>query len=730
MRALSGAPQIICLPLLALLLASCTPETTPTAPTPAPPTNDPQCPGRVPSDPPWVCRKGPEKTIAPTPTTDNVDLPSPAAITSPTPRQLASSTEDEAVSNTEQKVLDFWEEDHPPGDSEPPYSPVWHAVWNAIAMYPDQAEAEGWWWKLPYYMALAGEGDLAANIYASQIEDALNGEGASPGGLPEWFQSGESTTHYITPHFELYIEEVSVPGSESAYLVNLGGLRDIDTPGSSCILVLQRDGKFTSTVLYNGFPPFGFFIALRNPSRCSAMDVTGDDTKEVLVDHWYGGHVGATTIVVFGLSSGTPQVMPFGPARQDRLQVSNGSIDSSTVPGTGIHTTELLGACDGYATRHFQWNGAWFEQTEGAIHDLSSPYSDCSNWIMSFAAVLPPAQAYSAYEEAFAWYQPRSKGKLEMLEELRVLQGLSAAYAGDSALAISTFQDIAESPLVPQSVWIQAARGFLHIYTSPADLYRACSTLNIVAPYYAEYSAEPVQLYLCSHRMALERTVALAFSRSPLAQLRQALVQAGVEILSNGWFDFDGDKRDEWWFVLRHPPAQDAELWVSVQSTSGVRALFVSVVSGGADLSAPFRPQLPVEVLSESGSLATVEIVRHPRSGEPFLVLHDVPEPDPIGQALTEFKQLRNALIMGEDPVEIYARLKEFDQQWAACPFETMDEYGSISMVYDCASYFYSLGLAAELAGDEAGAIGQYQRLVNLYPDRPLAQLALLKLAP
>jgi hypothetical protein len=254
--------------------------------------------------------------------------------------------------------------------------------------------------------------------------------------------------------------------------------------------------------------------------------------------------------------------------------------------------------------------------------------------------------------------------------------------------------------------------------------------VNITVAYYSEYAPEPVHLYLCSHRAALEHTVANVFAGTSLAQLKARLSEAGVHVLSDGWFDFDGDNREEWWFVVRHPEEENTELWVSIQSPRGIRSLFASTLPGGANLSAPFAQQLPVELLNEWGSPASLEIVREPESGEPHLLLRDIEYSDPAKEALIQFRQLRDSLISGGDPAQIYHSLKELDTQWGGCPFETEDADGTVHSVYDCASYTYMLGLAAELAGDNVAALDYYRSVVADYRDRPLSDLATLKLTP
>ena len=253
----------------------------------------------------------------------------------------------DAISKMERNVVDYMGGGLSSQDLDPPYSPVWLAVWTAMATNPQRAAAEGWNWKLPYFLALAGEVDLAAQIYAAAAEDALNEEGVMPEQLTSWFVSGQSNTTYLTPQFELAVEPLTVPGRDGAYLLQIGELHDIDTPGSSCWLLLNAAGQFTLNLLHNGFPQDGFSITMRNPTGCYAKDVTGDHLPEIIVDHYSGGHVGTTTIKLFDLSTGTATVMPFTPASHDQLELWNGGLPQSNQPPLGIRTWDSLNSCDG-----------------------------------------------------------------------------------------------------------------------------------------------------------------------------------------------------------------------------------------------------------------------------------------------------------------------------------------------------------------------------------------------
>jgi len=143
-------------------------------------------------------------------------IPHSTALTTSTPissspedYQLAPWTADRAdeiITKMEEEVLGFWEAELEPWDRYPPYAVVWNAAWNALTQFPDDPRQETWRWKMAYYMALAGEGYEATEIYAALIMDALNQDGIKPQNLSGWFQSGEMSHHYLTPLFTLDID--------------------------------------------------------------------------------------------------------------------------------------------------------------------------------------------------------------------------------------------------------------------------------------------------------------------------------------------------------------------------------------------------------------------------------------------------------------------------------------------------------------------------------------------
>ena len=371
----------------------------------------------------------------------------------------------------------------------------------------------------------------------------------------------------------------------------------------------------------------------------------------------------------------------------------------------------------------------WFEVAEGRIEEYGGEYAECSNSLIWFAEDLPPDLARSVFEQALTHYQGSHATDPEMLDELRVMQGLMAAYEGNSDLARSIFAAIADSPLEPQGAWAHPARNFLSTYKSRQDLYRACSALNIDVLYFHDFVDGPLPRWLCDHRAALTQLVHTAFSHLSLTQLPQHLTNAGVNLLSHGWHDVDSDGVNDRWFVVTHPAQGQREFWLAFETPRGIKALFTSYIPSNADLTHPFTHEADFRVANPTGGEVVVQVRRNAQSGEPFLVWRVADDNDPIRVSLNEFKSIRDALIAGGDPVQSYSRVKEVTLQWESCPFETVVQDPFLHKIYDCPSVLYTLGLAAELAGDKFGAIESYLRITNEYPDRPLADLAKRRLA-
>lgn len=697
----------------------------------------------------------PSPTNPPTKVTESIEastskiIPSQlSATTTPTAsnhhgHQLASWTADRAdeiIATMEKAVVEFWEAETRPGNLYPPYRVVWYAAWDALARFPDDPRQETWRWKMAYYMALSGEGNEATEIYIGLITDALNQEGIAPEELQHWFRSGELTTFYLTPAFSLEIEPITVPGNESGYLLNIGELADIDTPGSSCLLVVESEGTFTAHIVQNGFAEYGFFVTSRNPSRCYAEDLTDDGIDEIVVDQFFGGHVGTTTISVFDVTSLPPKVMPFTPASDENLMIWNGWIkDHPKVDGkTQLQVGVALDDCWDYGLTDYEWNDAWFAVSHGEVVLSDTPYQSdhtslfCAVEIQYYAKDLNHQDAFWIYDNAYTAYLQHALNRIEVLDEFRVLMGLASAYQGDNEMARSIFHAIGDAPTTAGSIWIQPAQDFLEAYRSPSDLFRACSVLEACAPYYGDYVIEKecVDIRLCDDQAALRALVTTVFSASPLAQITGSVRLAGVNITSDGWYDFDGDAKEELWFNVLQPGETTYEFWIVAEHARGMKALLALEGLSSQITETELEKGEPVQTIDrfDNTYMQYFEFIRHPLTGEPFVVERYEEEPDPLRQDLETFLSLRKSLYQGSAPTPIYEQLLSIQNIYSNCPFAKRDEDDITTSVYDCAAFYYTMAFAAELANKEVDAVEGYLYVLSEYPDSPFALLAQEKL--
>jgi hypothetical protein len=296
------------------------------------------------------------------------------------------------------------------------------------------------------------------------------------------------------------------------------------------------------------------------------------------------------------------------------------------------------------------------------------------------------------------------------------------------------FNEIASSPTILPSVWVKPAQDFLQAYQTPAELYRACGLVNIQVTYYNKYSDpiggdESVPVKLCDYAAALSATVATAFAASPLAQITDNLKSAGVSISSEGWYDFDGDDTYEVWFTVIQPGETKAELWIAAEYSQGVKALFVDRLPG-QNLHFKSVKNDSQEILTDFGFDKTIELVRHPTTGEPFVVVREWERQgdETLKQNLIKFRKLRQLLYQGGAAGPIYEQLLEIKGKPDLCPFEKKEERGSIISYYDCASFYYTLAFAAELVGKEDRAIEHYYAVWRMFPESSFAVMARLKL--
>lgn len=625
------------------------------------------------------------------------------------------------------------------------YAAAWLAAWETLARFPDDPRAGVWSWKIPYYMTLAGESETAANIYAEKITAALNSGITDPVELETWFQSGELQNTIYTQSYVLRQTALNLGGQIPGFLIELGRLDDIDTPGSMCLLVVEKDKQYSTSLVYNGF--LGVYqLIVSNPVNCTPKDVTGDGIDEIIVEQYTGGHYGTTTVQIFDVSSLTPKVMPFTSSNEQKLEIWNGSIVDYPTQDKKIQIeiNEPVGDlnCDNYHDNFYQWNGKQFDLFEQKFHFGVSwdetAGSFCVDMALSNLYRLNPTDQIKFLELAIEAYWPRTTQLGDIYHELIIQKALAEAYANKPDQTRATLEGLTKIKGFETSIWSEPVQRFLGLYKQPTDLYPACSTLTACAPYRGAGNPGTCQeTLLCSSSDALDFTLKSEFADIPLVGLTTKLKQIGVEIAAEGTFDFNQDQQPELWFTIPDEYG-DFNLWVIMADRQGENHPF------NLGYYEPVEPEPIFELETTSAGQQLVGFGEYegykihleldPVSGEPNLEWVDddpsIELAQTIEQALDNFVRLRNLFLNGENPNEVYAQLQPLIEKGSGCPFELERTDGSMVSFYDCASYKFTLALAAELAGDQNTAIEKYYEVwkENSRFYNGLALLARLKL--
>jgi hypothetical protein len=167
---------------------------------------------------------------------------------------------------------------------------------------------------------------------------------------------------------------------------------------------------------------------------------------------------------------------------------------------------------------------------------------------------------------------------------------------------------------------------------------------------------------------------------------------------------------------VRHRPGEKLEFWILVPAKDHIEALFVSEVESDRPQLELYDPEAVPPVVIVDGMLAFT-LQRLPGDQQPYLTWPELPQfyPNRFNQAV---QQAMDDLFSGKDPADVQAALIQLQvSPGLLC-----------EALWSCDQYFYILGLASELAGDQETAIDAYLRLWWDYSKSPYTSLARLKL--
>lgn len=590
------------------------------------------------------------------------------------------------------------------------FLPAYYAYSEAQLLFPNDSRHELWQWQEIHNRAML-DNPQNEKLYRDMIINALN-SGKIPFEVQEiedWFYK-----HQNYFDFELQIVPLAPPaGYLSSHIITISSSQ----VGGITFWVLETEGEFLTHPLYDNLDEsYSYF------SDPIIGDLTGDGIPELIhLLRWASGGLSGGTQIIFDLSEFPPKQLHFAPQSIFSLnyfvqtRIVNNDKAVLHVDGRGVD-------CPSHFSSEFTWNGQWLEQTDFEIKDESNFFALCLSsldWGLRNYTEAEKVETLTTLEAEFGDLRPtgndfREEGEFppDTQDEFRYLLAVNHAYLGHLSETVRLMQLIINSPSIPESQWIEPAATFLSIFHSPQDVYKACQAANLS----------------CDLQLAVER----AASTLPLSMYDDAieqLVEMGVPVVKNGRFDFDNDGAPEHWFIVQHQPGGDYELWVLAASDEHLKAMFVDTVANLDPTLLLHSASYPSTADTFQFTIGNDEIynfIRRLQDQEPYITKLRAFEPyvyEPSPEK-TSLDRAIDDLLSGTDPKDV---LVQFQTLADNPEFEPHNRY------------YYYLGLAYELLGDEEAAINAYllawqdccdmwQWLGDLVTANPYAVMARAKL--
>ena len=271
---------------------------------------------------------------------------------------------------------------------------------------------------------------------------------------------------------------------------------------------------------------------------------------------------------------------------------------------------------------------------------------------------------------------------------------------------------------------MEPVKKFLEVYQDQTDIYRACSALTACDM----YSAQAMGYSSCNYQSpcsqdAIEYLVSHQFKDLSLSKLLENVQAAGVNVLSSGWVDFDFDGTYELWFTVVPPDKSEIypinQLWIASGYPNEIK-----LFSAGAGIKGEI-PDFQIELTSNGEVFVKYSEVgrflwsRDEITKEPRFHGTVMPEPGFYSEELdmTLVVELRHQVQSGVDSYELYVEYMKLKKH-----FDT-------NLSLDCVTCYFDIGYIAELVGDNKTAVEMYSKVVEQFPEHPMAILAKSKLA-
>jgi hypothetical protein len=468
---------------------------------------------------------------------------------------------------------------------------------------------------------------------------------------------------------------------------------------------------FVETSETRTFYPLSDNTNFRNPAmtEVSWADMNGDGNEDLILFTPTPQSRFFAYPKVFDLTQTPPKELTFKPNQVFEVGLESeykwGTVDNDNGFSDFQIQSVVYPPCPVTITHNYHWDGRWFIRNleDYNLQPVTQLLEYCELLVDQANSVWSLEGAIQIMEALLpSWPPTTSSGKtypLDAQDEWRYRLGVYNALVGDNQKARSYFEEIVQSPSTSNSRWISPAQDFMKDFETPEGLYKACVKSNV-----------------CDPRIALTKWVS-SIAPENAANTEYTLKWNGVSIRYTNQFDFEGDNRPERWFTIRHRETEKLEVWILSITEAGAQLLFVDTV----DTNAPFLTRytnLKGQTYVWIGSQQSFSLVRYPDAAEASITL--LPPSYYYSELTNQLAENSiDALLSGFSPDNI---LEKLEDHLEATTFVCMSKE-------ECARFYYALGLAAELSGDEEQAVDSYLKIWWDSFESPFTTIVRLKLA-
>lgn len=565
---------------------------------------------------------------------------------------------------------------------------------EALLRFPSAPQADSWQWQMAYNMARTGD-QSAGEAYTKLITQELNQGNFNLNDLYTWGLDQEP--QLLIDHFPLEAGEDEL----SSNLVKVTA----EENGSTYFWLLEDSSGFKSYSLTSDFD----FI---NPNRIEhfIVDLLGNESEVVGI---FPASVHETIFYqppdVFSLYSQPPEQLPFAlfipPAIGPDFTNNWQPIEASNITGDLQFQDSVFPACPVTVSHPYKWTNLNFVFIEDTYKISPDPelLSYCEFVINHSINVWGLEPTIQLMETLLPIWPPETTttGKpypADALDEWRYRLSIYHALLANQDQSYEYAQLIIDDPSSPDSRWITPAAELLATYQLQQDIYRVCLNSEV-----------------CNPRLGFDSLIT-SISTDSFTDLMRVLAQAGVDVRSNGFFDFDMSGGSERWVVVRHQTGTPLEFWIISPNDGHLQSVFATTITDFSPRISYLEPETEPPLIEIEPDFTFYFIQLGPED-EPVIVPS---EPEIIFSAdRTEMKldELEEILLSGGDPVFVKEELIILgDSSFFTCSFLL------------CPRYMYLLGLANELSNDEYTAVAVYLDLWRKYPGHPYTIMARFKL--